>query len=657
MNPYKTSFSDFILPASQEQFEFTPAFEKEELSHNKIWYTSIDNEIIDFEKLWSKNRKKEVVELLGEIYGHSGTNLVSNSYKDGKGVLVFDNFIEFIKEDLFAGIKQLESLYLPDSVASIDEGAFADCSELKYVRLPKELSLISSKAFSGCRNLSIISLPCTLTKIGEEAFYGCSHLRSITLPSGLNSIGDKAFCGCHNLSQINIPESVTTLGKKVFNYCHSLPIVDNIRYADSVAVMAMEKNSVDTYTLKEDTRFISDGAFEDCELLESIHLPEGVVEIAESAFENCELLESIHLPEGVVKIAESAFADCSKLAEINIPESVAEIGKGAFKNCRHITTITIPEGVTTIGACTFVECSHLRSVHLPESLTKIGDCAFASCSTLAEINIPANVSVVGAEAFSGCSSLPIDNNVMYADTYALSVVDRLVTSCALREGTRFVASGLFEGCINLKDVTLPNTLTSIGLWEFGGCSSLPEDNNVIYAGDCAVRISDNTQKTYILRENTRLIGDFAFGGCENLTSITLPQSVVWIGRDAFINCENLKEINIPDGVTHIGDSAFGGCKELTNLSIPNGVKELPWGVFGGCLFQKISLPSDIKIDKGAFFGCDDLWEVTLRNSDGTQEEMFVWDFVRQYQLQGIDTSAKEKHWFDLEFNRWDSEQD
>ena len=668
----------FDIPSPSSEKPFTPAFPNEPIPHNKIWYTSTNNEIIDFEMLRPKKEQDEALEMLEEEHGHFGTNLISNTYKDGKGVLVFDNFVSIIKDNIFAGIQQLESIYLPDSIISIGNGAFEKCLELKHVKLPEELVFIGTNTFKCCPKLTTINLPSTLTKIGAEAFCFCSSLRNITLPSalisigegaffhtditpsleipkgvetiekeafqgcfnlqcvhipeGVTTIGENAFSGCHSLTQINIPKSVREIGTDAFVGCDNLPVVDNILYADSFAVKAMDK-TLDTYTLKEDTRFIGDGAFE-----------------------NCASLVSIHLPDGIIKIANSAFENCRKLTDINFPKSLTKIKGFAFLNCRHITSITIPEGVTSIGTCAFGDCSRLKSVHLPESLTEIGDCAFSGCKALANINLPESVNFVGAEAFLGCISLPIENNIKYADTYATSVIDKLVTSCVLREGTRFIASGLFNGCINLNDLTLPDTLTSIEPWDFKGCLNLPEENNIIYAGTCALRVSDNTLENYVLREDTRHIGDFAFGGCKNLTDITLPESVIRIGRDAFIGCENLQHINIPDSVIHIGERAFEGCKDLMSLSVPDGVKKLPMDVFSGCLFNKISLPSDIEIDKYAFFGCDALWLVTIRNPDGTQNEMFGWDFVRHYQLQGVDTSANEKHWFDLEFERWDSQE-
>ena len=67
---------------------------------------------------------------------------------------------------------------------------------------------------------------------------------------------------------------------------------------------------------------------------------------------------------------------------------------------------------------------------------------------------------------------------------------------------------------------------------------------------------------------------FAFWGCENLTTVSLPESLENIGEMTFYECKNLSTINIPSGVTSIGNSAFQSCKALRNITIPDGVASI-----------------------------------------------------------------------------------
>ncbi len=106
--------------------------------------------------------------------------------------------------------------------------------------------------------------------------------------------------------------------------------------------------------------------------------------------------------------------------------------------------------------------------------------------------------------------------------------------------TRKVTSigGAFMYCSSLTAVTIPNSVTSIGIQAFQGCRGLT-----------SVSIPNNVTS----------IGDYAFDGCRSLTSITIPNSVTTIGNEAFSGCTSLNSISIPNNVTSIGESAFYEC--------------------------------------------------------------------------------------------------
>ena len=78
------------------------------------------------------------------------------------------------------------------------------------------------------------------------------------------------------------------------------------------------------------------------------------------------------------------------------------------------------------------------------------------------------------------------------------------------------------------------------------------------------------------------IGYSAFGGCDSLTSIDIPNSVTSIGISAFGGCESLTSIKIPNSVTSIGGAAFRECYSLTSINIPNSVTEIGEGAFSRC---------------------------------------------------------------------------
>ena len=111
----------------------------------------------------------------------------------------------------------------------------------------------------------------------------------------------------------------------------------------------------------------------------------GVTSIGEEAFNCCDSLTSIVIPDGVTSIGESAFSDCSSLTSIVIPDSVTSIGRGAFYKCSSLTTVVIPDSVMSIESWAFKYCSSLTSIVIPDSVTSIGNEAFEGCPSLTSI--------------------------------------------------------------------------------------------------------------------------------------------------------------------------------------------------------------------------------------------------------------------------------
>ena len=117
------------------------------------------------------------------------------------------------------------------------------------------------------------------------------------------------------------------------------------------------------------------------------------------------------------------------------------------------------------------------------------------------------------------------------------------------------------GCSGLTELTLPNSVKSIGDGAFAYCSGLTE---------------------LTLPNSVTSIGNCAFGGCSGLTELTLPNSVTSIGDRAFAYCSGLTELTLPNSVTSIGNCAFGGCSGLTELTLPNSITSIGDYAFAYC---------------------------------------------------------------------------
>jgi putative transposon-encoded protein len=155
------------------------------------------------------------------------------------------------------------------------------------------------------------------------------------------------------------------------------------------------------------------------------------------------------------------------------------------------------------------------------------------------------------------------------------------------------------GCTGLTDITIPNSVTSIGNSAFMDCAGLTG---------------------ITLPNSVTSIGNNAFKGCTRLTDITIPSSVTSIGNSAFMGCAGLTGITIPNSVISIGGWAFRGCTGLTDITIPNSVTSIGGFVFSGCTgLKRITIPSSVtSIGERAFVGCDQL-EVVVINSDSDSD--------------------------------------
>ena len=335
---------------------------------------------------------------------------------------------------LFAGMKSLQTIELPNSMKEIDGSLFWECSSLVSLTLPSELTSIGvsslrdcpnlmsikidknnpyycsdgailfnkdkskiilakktldaysipssvtqiqSYAFAGCNSLVYLTLPSGVTLIGKSAFYGCSSLRSLTLPSGVTQIGDWAFFGCSSLESLTLPSGVTQIGELTFFGCSGLY----------------------SLTLPSSVTQIGNHAFSGCSSLKSLTLPSGVTQIGESAFSGCSSLKSLTLPSSVTQIGERAFFRCSSLRSLTLPSGLTQIEDGTFVGCSSLQSLTLPSGVTQIGNSAFSGCSSLRSLTLPSGVTQLGNYVFFECSSLQSIELPSSLTQIEESAF------------------------------------------------------------------------------------------------------------------------------------------------------------------------------------------------------------------------------------------------------------------
>ncbi|MBR5433137.1 MAG: leucine-rich repeat protein, partial [Bacteroidales bacterium] len=237
--------------------------------------------------------------------------------------------------------------------------------------------------------------------------------------------------------------------------------------------------------------------------------------------------------------------------------TVTAIDEEAFKNRTQVTSVSIPNTVTTIGNYAFSGCTALTSISLPSSVTKIGSYAFKDCSSLTSVVLTASNEqiTIASNVFEGCSNEVYNSydNALYIGTganpylYLMKATSTDITSCQIHPNCKYINDYAFEGCDNLTEIPISNTITYIGKYVFHGCTGL---TSITIPGSVTA------------------IGDCAFDGCSALASLTLNSGVTTIGSCAFRGCSSLTTVTVPRSVISIGSTAFGGCSALESITLP-----------------------------------------------------------------------------------------
>ena len=347
------------------------------------------------------------------------------------------------------------------------------------------------------------------------------------------------------------------------------------KYSGEVVIPESVEHEGATYSVTS----IGDDAFEYCSDLTSVTIPNSVTSIGKYAFDGCYGLTSVTIPNSVTSIGEWAFEGCARLTSVNITDIAAwcnidfgnfcshPFSRNALSDAHHlylngeeVKDLVIPDCVTSIGDYAFEYCNGFTSVTIPNSVTSIGEYVFYECRGLTSVTIGNGVTSIRGYVFSNCNSL---TSVNITDIAAWCNIDfEYGDSNPLR-----YAHHLYVNGEEVKDLFIPNSVTSIEDYAFIGCSGLTSvtiPNSVTSIGDRAFASCSGLTSVTIGNSVTS-IGDFAFYDCSGLTSVTIPNSVTSIGESAFFNCDGLTSVTIGNSVESIGDEAFRGCRELLDV--------------------------------------------------------------------------------------------
>lgn len=477
------------------------------------------------------------------------------------GVSFAESMSVEIGDYAFADCNCLANIYLPYyggtvTFRSIGDYAFSNCSSLTDANITNDSGediSFGNGVFAGCYSLERVSLPFGLTAIGDNFFCGCFNLIDVSVPETISYIGANAFEGCSLLSSVYIPDSVTDIGKSAFAYSGLTEIY--LPYGITV----INKNTFEYCSnleyvyIPETVKTIDEYAFAECHNLSDITIPDSVTVIGDGAFGGCSQLESVEISGNVTSVGSGAFFGCSNMTGINVSGTnnnyVSVDGVLFDKDMTTLIqypqsktdkTYILPKTVTTIADDAFFDCDNLEKLLFSSRLT-IGSYAFYDCNALINLEIAssnitdATIVGFGESSFAYCDKL---SSIAFYAADDIHVRKNAFSNCKSLHLLAFWNCGevFFEEDVFYK---CPIDI----FWVVDAPYTV--ENNVLFNSDKTKLVlcpSNYNISKYTIPDTVTSIEINAFSGCTNLTEITIPSSVKKIGKKAFSYCGNLKDV-------------------------------------------------------------------------------------------------------------------
>ena len=647
-----------------------------------------------------------------------------NGYVDGDFV-----YADADHKNLTGYLAASGEVEIPSGVESIGSLAFYRCNNVSAT-IPESVTSIASDAFSGvanvinnsayttnapwgartyngtvdedgfiyadaektnlkgyCGSATDIVIPATVTQIGDKAFQN-SALTSVDLSeaTGLTSIGQYVFENSKNLTSITIPATVTWVGYYAFNGCDNLSI--NCEKASSQISWNSSWNPSNrpvkwmcnawdledgVLTVKQDVSFNSSSYYpwyNQRGQVTSVVLTDNVTTVGNFAFYYCEHLEAVTIPASVETIGDQAFYNCYAMANLDLSQatSLTTIGYEAFYNCDQIRRVTIPASVTTVGYRIFNYCDNIQIIFCeaesrPSNWNSSWNYTYNSWNYITTGWDYANWSIDE----DGLMTVKKNYDYNSRDSYKWYPARDFIRGVEFTSDVTAIGRYAFSsGYYNLNSITIPATITSVGLNAFLDCYNVSNldlsdatglttiGQNAFYdmPGIMSIDIPDQvstignnafynikninyygnagtaTEKWGALSRNGYVEDDFIFaddamthlvGYVGDGGSIVIPATTVTIGEGAFSNCTGITSVSIPASVVTIGNNAFNGCSSLETLDLSKATSLTTIGssAFSGANLGAVTIPATVtSLGSYAFAYNNDLASADLSKATG-----------------------------------------
>lgn len=531
----------------------------------------------------------------------NGTSFYDDGYKLRYTYADRDGSVTGLALNKYAGTEA--EVRVPDGVTELIGWCCVGNNKVTSVALPESVVKIGEVAFYKCKNLSSVTLPQGIVEIGDSAFAECPKLTVIDIPDGLQKAAwlaeDDVRLRCSFGSS-----AAFALSKGGNNFCagdfQMRYLFDDEGNRNGLRLNKYLGTDAEVTVPEEVTE--TGSAFSGCATVTKITLPAGLTNLKNSAFSDCTALREIVIPESVTSIGESAFDGCASLIEIRLPAGITEIPTALFSGCKALSAASIPEGVVSIGSGAFRNCASLTELALPQGLKKIGSNAFIGCKSLTYIEIPDGVETV--EYFIAESTIQLRCAIGSSAAVAVSRSNDGFYSDDLYLRYTFDGDGVQNGLTLMKyigassEVIVPDGVTKLQYSTFSECRQLLTrvvlPDGLLSIPESLLNNCTNL-KEVVIPESVTTIGNHAFFGCASLEKINLPAGLTEISQSLLGGCTALSEITIPDGVTAIGDSAFQKCASLTEIVLPQGLRRIDGEAFFGCTgLSYIDIPDGLE---------------------------------------------------------------
>ena len=402
-----------------------------------------------------------------------------------------------------------------------------------------------------------------------------------------------------------------------YEFCDE-DVIGITKYNGSAANLDIP-SEIDGYTVRE----IYDGAFRDCTSLVSVKIPDTVENVGVGVFYGCSSLKSIDTDKnnsvyssenGVLfnknKDILVAYPMGKEDTSYTVPDSVAVISETAFQYCTNLITVTVPNSVEIIENEAFEFCYELESITLPDSVKHIGNSAFFYCRSLENVTFGNKIEYIGSDVIGYTAYYNNSDNWENGGLY----IGKYLLTVGKDVGAEFTVK---DGTVNIADcaVSYCENLVSVTLPETVEAMGETPFYQCPSLESISVKGSNGV---YSSKDGVLFVGNSlaVYPQGRKAVQYAIPDGTDLICDYAFLNNMYLESVTIPDSVERIGNSAFSLAQSLKNITIPGSVEEIYEMAFNSCeKLENLTISDGVgHIGRWAFIGCNSLESVTIPGS-------------------------------------------